>query len=258
MRTKTLALSALMGALGSASLIAQTNVYSLNAVGYINVTLPPGYSMVTCPLQCTPDNSLNTCFNDATNAYDGASVQAFNNGGSFGNGESAAFGSWSAGGTTVNLTPGSAVFFYNPADPRQGAAGNMYATFVGTVPQGSLTNKLYPGYNLVGSVVPVSGDAATNSVMNNFGFGATGPGNGDSVVFYDPTANAGAPPIYQNGYTGPGTACSWQFGSWIGGLGNSSLGQDPIVNTPTTGFFYYNAQGAGNTEQWIENFTINP
>jgi hypothetical protein len=50
MRTKTLALSAVLGMLGSASLVAQNNVYSINAVGYINVTMPPGYSIVTCPL----------------------------------------------------------------------------------------------------------------------------------------------------------------------------------------------------------------
>ena len=40
MRTKTMLLSALLGGLGSVSLMAQsTNVYSLNAVGYINITV---------------------------------------------------------------------------------------------------------------------------------------------------------------------------------------------------------------------------
>ena len=50
MRTKTMLLSALLGTLGSVSLMAQsTNVYSLNAVGYINVTVQPGFNIVSCP-----------------------------------------------------------------------------------------------------------------------------------------------------------------------------------------------------------------
>ena len=61
MRTKTLALSALLGALGTAGALAQ-NVYSLNAVGYINVTLAPGYNIVTCPLIVSPTNTVANLF----------------------------------------------------------------------------------------------------------------------------------------------------------------------------------------------------
>ncbi len=57
MRTKTLALSAILGALGTAAALAQsTNVYSINSVGYINTTFPASsYTILTCPLICGTD-----------------------------------------------------------------------------------------------------------------------------------------------------------------------------------------------------------
>jgi hypothetical protein len=59
MRTKTLFLTALssMSALG---LMAQTstNVYSLNAVGYINVVCPPGFSMIADQLWASGGNTI--------------------------------------------------------------------------------------------------------------------------------------------------------------------------------------------------------
>ena len=45
MRTKTLILSGVVAALASASLMAQ--VYSLNSVGYINVAIPNGFSIIS-------------------------------------------------------------------------------------------------------------------------------------------------------------------------------------------------------------------
>jgi len=45
MRTKTLLLTAALAAAGAASAMAQ-NVYSVNAVGYVNLSVPPGFSMI--------------------------------------------------------------------------------------------------------------------------------------------------------------------------------------------------------------------
>jgi hypothetical protein len=229
MRTKTLALSALMGALGSASLIAQTNVYSLNAVGYINVTMPHGYSILQDPLIASPDNTLNTVLNNANSQYAGASVFPFINGSGFspivetGN----PFGSgWTGGGADVSLNPGQAVFFYNPNSTP------LTATFVGQVPQGSLTNKLVVGYNLVGSIVPVATDLVTNSITS-----LTQAQSGDSVYFFNSASqqySANLP--------------TYNFGSWS---------SDPITTNVSEGFFYYIAPGSA-TENWVENFTINP
>src|SRR5947207_10303632 len=52
MRTKTLLLTAALAAAGAASAMAQ-NVYSVNAVGYANVSVPSGFSMIACPFEQT-------------------------------------------------------------------------------------------------------------------------------------------------------------------------------------------------------------
>src|SRR3954468_1352288 len=48
MRTKTLLLTAALAAAGAASAMAQ-NVYSVNAVGYVNKSVVHGYSIVANP-----------------------------------------------------------------------------------------------------------------------------------------------------------------------------------------------------------------
>jgi hypothetical protein len=256
MRTKTLALSAVLGMLGSASVMAQNNVYSINAVGYINVTLPPGYSFVTCPLICGVSagggaltgqmvtNDLNVLFPQGNSMYNGATVFTWNNGGAGFNGtDAAALGSWSGGGNDIGLPPGAAVFFENST------SSPMTATFVGTVPQGSLTNTIVAGYNLVGSMVPTSGDMTLNTIMNGGnanGFGPTGPGNNDTIFFWN---NA------TSGFGGPDGTPSFALGSWSGGAGPDGTGSlgTPYFTGVTTGFFYENNNSAFN---WVETFTI--
>jgi hypothetical protein len=265
MRTKTLALSTLLGALGSAtSLVAQVNVYSINAVGYINATFPPGYSILTCPLICTPDNTLNSIFPLPASVPSGgaplfgASVSIFS-GGSFsgaGKADSVSYsGGWNAGGT-ITLNPGQACFFFNP-NALGGA--NMSATFVGTVPQTgqyNMTNTLAPGYNLVGSIVPVTGSYAS-PILNM----TNSLGSFDTFNFFDPSLVAGHTPLVQTGYQ---TAQGSYSHGWTGGAG---VNGEPVGTNVTYGFFYYNATAGGPTggyaetssnELWVENFTINP
>ena len=55
-------------ALGTASLVAQTNVYSINAVGYINLTLQPGFNIIACQLQ-TGSNTVAGLFNNQTGEF---------------------------------------------------------------------------------------------------------------------------------------------------------------------------------------------
>jgi hypothetical protein len=121
----------------------------------------------------------------------------------------------------------------------------MYATFVGQVPTGSLTNTIVPGYNLVGSMVPVAGDLATISNANLVVNLNLKPGYFDYVLFYDSVQQkfSSTSPT-EGGMYSPG---------WINGNGI-----DPITTNVAEGFFYYNAQGAGVNEQWVESFTINP
>jgi hypothetical protein len=246
MRTKTLALSALLGMLGSASLVAQTNVYSLNAVGYINATLYPGFNMITCPLICSPDNTIGTLFPNGggglptSNQFAGLQIYNWNTGitnydpvdnasakqankNGYTNG-------WVQGGTNT-IYPGQALWVYN---------GNPVATnvtFVGTVPQNGssyLTNTITPGFIMVGSAIPMSGDLYTNTnTLLTFSLG------GDEVYTWDQNiTNYDATDEYT-------TKHHWSSGT-----------ADPTTTNLTEGFWYFNASGANET--WVENFSVNP
>jgi hypothetical protein len=253
MRTKTLALSALLGLLGSASLMAQsTNVYSINAVGYVNVTLFPGYNIITCPLICSPDNTIATLLNNTNAQYQsgkGANTlrsQVYQMTGGIYTGNDVSDktvtpSGWQGGGV-VTMNPGQAIFFFNP-EPL-GTGSNMYATFVGTVPQatnGPLTNALNSGFNLIGSIVPEVGDLMTNAITNLSITSMTST-KFDYIYTYDPTYNSNS--LAQNGYSSENqyTKSGWSY--------------DTQLATVTTGFFYFNNNAASN--YWVENFVINP
>src|SRR6266446_1325324 len=66
MRTKTLLAAAAMLAAGLASSMAQSNVYSLNVVGYVNKVMPSGgkYIMISNPLNTT-SNTINSLLSGA-------------------------------------------------------------------------------------------------------------------------------------------------------------------------------------------------
>jgi hypothetical protein len=264
MRTKTLALSAVLGLLGSVSAMA-ANVYSINAVGYINVAIPSGWSMVTCPLVCSPDNTIATIFNNTTGTFQpngnnaqiflftGGSYSAFDIAGEYSGGA----GGWVNNGTLA-INPGQAAFFDNTD------TGTINCTFVGTVPQNGtvvaglgstatgLTNTLIAGWNMVGSVVPVSGDLVASSIsgqfFNSFAGPPTGPaGASDFIYIYDPVAGF-EPEVY---------FAPVANGGWTGGTGTAGPGPgNPATTSVTQGFFYYN--GTGSSETWVENFVINP
>src|SRR6266851_4643781 len=109
--TKTLLLAAVLSAAGIASTLAQ--VYSVNVVGYINLTLSPGLNLITVQLKGTnqnvntllgsstptmPDNSLLFTWNAAGQKYDSALIGAG--------------GVWydALGPSTITLSPGQAFF----------------------------------------------------------------------------------------------------------------------------------------------------
>jgi hypothetical protein len=237
MRTKIMVLSALLGTLGSASLMAQsTNVYSLNAVGYVNVTIAPGFNLIADPLLAAPDNTIGTVLNNANSNYNGDqvffyspvsgySIDTAQIGGKRG---TANADGWVNNGTNV-LAPGVGAWLFSTATT------NVTVTFVGTVPQGSLTNVLTPGYNLVSSIVPTSGDIITNSItsLTNYNLGDAvytyTPGTGYTV--YSSSAKRGTQG-YHNNWEAPG---------------------DPVTATVSSAFFYFNS---GATVDWVENFSV--
>jgi hypothetical protein len=246
MRTKTMLLSALLGALGSVSVHAQ-NVYSLNAVGYINVTLVPGYTIITCPLIASPDNTLNTLLNNANSNLSGSFVYFYNpSTGGYTSDNAANTGArgysgspegWAGGGTEA-IAPGTAVWFGN------NFSTNITVTFVGTVPTGPVTNVLAPGFNLVGSIVPMSGDIITNSIsaLTNFNVG--------DWVYYWP-APQGPFITYVSGSTRGFTGTGYK-NEWAVPLG------DPTTTNVSDGFFYLNngVNGAPTPVDWVENYSV--
>jgi hypothetical protein len=229
MRTKTILLSALLGALGSVSVHAQ-NVYSLNAVGYINVTLSPGFNIVSCPLYVLDgngnvDNTITNLLGPNTNGqykkwqiygWDGAYIQ-----------DSGTPGGWAAGGTQT-INPGQAVWIENPSNI------TTTVTFVGTVPTGPITNAIYPGFNLISSVVPASGDIITNSIMA-FTNSVT-PTKKDQVYTYNPLTS--------------------NFTQYSASGSPASFAVDPILPSVGGGFWYESASTA--TNYWVEDYTVNP
>lgn len=158
MRTKTLLLTAALSAAGIATSMAQ--VYSVNAVGYVNTTLVPGFNLVSNPLNNTTGNTIQNLFgtgiatppqglivfyfNPTTDAFVSASYDDIDQ----------TFLPADAAATVV--APGNGVFVLNPT------AGNVTVTFVGEVPQGAASNQELPqGFSIKGSTVPIAGPITT-------------------------------------------------------------------------------------------------
>jgi hypothetical protein len=219
MRTKTTLAAAAILAAGLASSMAQ-NVYSLNVVGYVNVTVTGGgnYNLLANPLNNTTGNNLTNLFSgpQANTSQvlkwdpilvDFSAVQPFYSA-----------GAWSA---NLPLNVGEGFFYVN-----QGATFTQ--TFVGEVVQGSFTNVLSGSgnYNCIGASVPEGG---------SFTAAITGltPANTDQVLKWDPTlVDFGSPqPFYSAGV--------WS---------TTALN----VN-PGEGFFYVRQ---GPTVSWVRNFTV--
>jgi hypothetical protein len=186
MRTKTVLLTALLGAASVATSVAQT-VYSVNAVGYVNVTVKAGmFALLANPLN-QPTNSLAAVLPDVPV---GTMVYVFNlTSGQFDNATKRAT-SWSGPAATATLNPGTGFFLKNAG------ATDMNITFVGEVPQGTALTVNYPaGFSLVGSIVPQAG-----LLEKDLGFPAK---NGDMV--------------YKFNGTDYGTAYTRRAAAWSGG-----------------------------------------
>jgi hypothetical protein len=241
MRTKTLILSGVLAALTSASVMAQ--VYSLNAVGYINVTCKPGFSIIADQLFANGAgvaqylSGLPSNPNSTPGLLDAQLLDGQHNGVTTFKPSASGFtiaGVTSLGwvddsGSAPNLTtlnPGEGIYIYNPFPT------NFTLTFVGTVPQGAtLTNTLAAGFNMVSSVVPQTG--AIDTVL-----GLT-PTAGDTLFFLSASG------FDIVGYTTAG---------WLTDAGTRfANGTAPSPNVGE-GFYYYNAAGA--TQVWNRSFTI--
>jgi hypothetical protein len=147
MRTKTLLLTAALSAAGVATSMAQ--VYSVNAVGYVNTTLVPGLNLISNPL-IGADNKISTLL---TGVPVNTAIFRFVNG-SFESSTLLPFGWNPPGVAAATSLPGEGLFVRLPA-----GAAPVTITFVGEVPQGVLNTTLPAGLSIVSSQVPQAGTA---------------------------------------------------------------------------------------------------
>jgi len=146
MRTKTLLLAAAFSAVGAATAMAQ--VYSVNAVGYVNTALKEGFNLIANPLDAGANN---TVANLLAGVPDGTVVYTFAPGTGY-TVNTFDLGEWTNPNAT--LVPGQGFFVRTPSA--------VTVTFVGEVKQGNLSTLLATGFNLVASQVPQAGKISTD------------------------------------------------------------------------------------------------
>jgi hypothetical protein len=226
MRTKTILLSAAVLAAGLSAVSAQS-VFSVNAVGYVNIPVVSGYQIVANPL----NNSNNTLsvilplgaanhntkiykFNPANSTFGAPSTFSFD--------PEDGTGLWFP---DVALNPGEGVFLFSPIATT--------LTFVGEVPQGTLSNPLPPNYSIRSSIVPQTG-----GISSALGLTAQ---NNDTVYFFNPAI--------QN-YVAPFTFLfddETNTGVWSPSEPSPAVGQ---------GFFFRNTSGIVG-RSWNRTFSVN-
>ncbi len=209
MKTKALVLAGLVSLAGVAASEAQT-VYSVNAVGFVNVTIAPGAFQIIA-------NPLAQAASDLNSLLPGAPVNTiiykFDTGtGSFTSFTKRSSGLWT--GINVNTTsfnPGEGFFVKNPD-----TVNPIVLTFTGEVLQSSgtpLQNSIPAGFSILASQVPVAGalesqlgfPAGVNDIVYKFVDGAyvasTRRANGSwtGVVPGDPQISVAEGFFFSNG-----------------------------------------------------------
>jgi len=221
MRTKALLCAAVLAA-GAATSMAQ-NVYSLNVVGYVNLTITNGYNLIANQLDLDGTMTNNTVAGVfSTNWPNLTKVYAYDSaGGTYGVATySSGSKTWLGAVAAVNkaLAPGKGVFVQLPAgNPTQ------TLTLVGNVVQGSYTLPITPGYQIVSSIAPISGGVKT-------ALGYT-PRALDKFFTY-------------NAVTGLYTAHTWSGSIWAGG--------EPV---PAVGDAMF-LQAVSPATTWTQSFTV--
>jgi hypothetical protein len=169
MRTKTLILAAVLSAVGVATSSAQ--VFSQNAVGYVNKTFTNGYTLFANPLnnKAANGNTLSNLFPSAplfANFYkwngSGFDIATFTPGG------------WDL--PNLLLAPGEGAFFNTDT--------TFTNTFVGDVEQGNLTNPIPTGFSTKASKVPQAGPVDTLGLTNLSTFDNLYKWNGSGYTIY--------------------------------------------------------------------------
>jgi hypothetical protein len=164
MRTKTLVLTAALGVATIATSMAQ--VYSVNAVGYVKVSVPVGFSIIANPLDAgTGNNVLSKLFAAPS---EGTTIYKFNSAAGSYDISTYSFGSWD---TDRTMDPGQGAFILN-ADTK-----TFDVVFVGEVKQGHLVTTVPSGFSMIASQVPQAGGLTTDLKYT--------PADGDTVYAFN-------------------------------------------------------------------------
>jgi hypothetical protein len=236
MRTKALLLTAALSVAGVSSSMAQ--VYSANAVGYVNLSLQAGFNLISNPLNGT-NNHVNTIL-PLPNTADGTTIFRFKPG-IQNYGDSLTFiqnFGWFTTDSDPNfyvLNPGEGVFI-RPSGPTP-----LNVTFVGEVPQGTLNNPVLGGnrYSILASQVPQALPLGASGQAGTLQFPAV---DGDTVFLFDSVAQR-----YKESYT------------YINAFGWFSTNPDdpgilgPVIPVATSFF----VQKKGNDTSWTRTFSVN-
>jgi hypothetical protein len=216
MRTKTLVCAAALATALATSAMAQSNVYSLNVVGYYNVPITPNQFYLVGNQLNTTNNTLGGVI---PNPPPGSQFQVFANGGftayTFDEFDLA----W-VPNPNASLAPGQGGYFKSPVATT--------VTFVGEVPQGHLVNTPFIKGQIVvrASMVPQAGNPNSLKIPVE---------PGDQIQ------------MFNNGFT------AFTFDEfdliWTPGDPNG-----PLINVGQA-FFYRKAPTATQTN-WIRDFTV--
>jgi hypothetical protein len=219
MRTKTLLLTAALSAAGALTSMAQ--VYSINIVGYVNLSIPQGFSMIANQLNNSANNQLATLIPTPPNA---SFFYKFSNTSGAYSIDDYTDGAWEGDTSgTMTMNPGEGLFVFAPSA--------FTATFVGEV-QLSSTTPVPHGFSIVSSAIPQQGLLDTDLAYPSQG--AT-PGNAE--FFYQFQNSVGAYRI--NDFTD---------GAWEGDDGGSA----PTIHVGEA-FWIFNPNAA---TAWSRTFTV--
>jgi hypothetical protein len=123
-------------------------VYSVNIVGYVNKSIPRGFSMLADQLKNSPDNKLTTILPtppDQTEAYffinGGYKVLTYLDG--------IGWDTEDPANLNLTLSPGGGMFINSPSV--------FTATFVGEVLTGSVDVSIKSGFSIISSAIPQAG-----------------------------------------------------------------------------------------------------
>jgi hypothetical protein len=189
MRTKTLLATAALSAAGVVA--SQAQVFSVNAVGYINLDVPAGFSMIANQLNNNGNNTLpalipappggTTVFKFVGSGFQQATYDEL-------------FGEWS--GDAITLVPGEGAFIRTPTA--------FKVTFVGEVSTGNLQNSIPAGFSIRSSQVPQAGKLVADLKYT--------PAGGDTIFLFNTTS-------------GQYDQATWDdlFGEWTGAIGEPTI-----------------------------------